>query len=566
MSAKTVSLNEVLKEKLRDPEFRQAYELEECQEMTEQAIERIALSLLDPHPANPRLIYRDDVIEGIAAQIEDRGGFDPAYALLVRPLNGRYQIVQGHHRWKAAERAKLDEVPCWVRELSDAEAYMLLALGNVQGELSPLEIGRHALRVVELGNGGAGRKSGISQYARKLGRTQGYVTQVRQAAEVLASIKPISQLMGFLDKAQHLTAVHRAPQDLWQMLADWLIAEEKSVGQVEDMVKDVLKLDVGDSWGAFFLPLKLLAQSFIATGRPGPDEVKAIAQLAGQIKSIIEANRQELGDSFPFTAEGFEAWLIQGIGAGAWEKQAMQDYLSNVVAAAQAARKPAAADVKVGEWYRLGRHLLYCGDTGKAAFWEHLPDVPFAFADPPYNADTADWDRDFVWEHDWLQDKAAIVAVTPGIGSLQRFFRQETQMPYRWAISAWIDNGMTRGALGFGNWIYIALFTQDASLYRTTQDQIRCSIKPSEKIIEYKGKKPSALLEQLLELFTELGDMVIDPFLGAGTTLFAADALGRRCIAGEKQVELCNAVINLWQEKTGQRAEELDDFRVETID
>jgi ParB-like chromosome segregation protein Spo0J len=49
------------------------------------------------------------------------------------------------HRALAARKAGLTEVPCWVRELSDDDAYIALVLNNTQGELHALEIGRHAL-------------------------------------------------------------------------------------------------------------------------------------------------------------------------------------------------------------------------------------------------------------------------------------------------------------------------------------------------------------------------------------------------------------------------------------
>lgn len=45
--------------------------------------------------------------------------------------------------------------------------------------------------------------------------------------------------------------------------------------------------------------------------------------------------------------------------------------------------------VKAGQWWRLGKHLLYCGDTSQEAFYSKLPKTLFAFADPPYNAKAA---------------------------------------------------------------------------------------------------------------------------------------------------------------------------------
>jgi hypothetical protein len=74
-----------------------------------------------------------------------------------------------------AERAGIATVPCWIREMSDADAYMALALNNAQGELSPLEIGLHALG------------SGLSQraYAEQVGMAQTTLVHRWQAAEVL---------------------------------------------------------------------------------------------------------------------------------------------------------------------------------------------------------------------------------------------------------------------------------------------------------------------------------------------------------------------------------------------
>ena len=104
--------------------------------------------------------------------------------------------------------------------MDDDEAHMQLVLGNVQGELRPIEIGVHALQVVELGEPGRGKEGGIKEYARQLGRSHTYIIQIRQAAEVLSAIKWVSQLTHFLDKAQHLAAIHKADEGLWQILVD----------------------------------------------------------------------------------------------------------------------------------------------------------------------------------------------------------------------------------------------------------------------------------------------------------------------------------------------------------
>ena len=209
--------------------------------------------------------------------------------------------------------------------------------------------------------------------------------------------------------------------------------------------------------------------------------------------------------------------------------------------------------VEVGQWWRLGGHLLYCGDTSQPEFYGAIDGAAFAFADPPYNAGVADWDTAFEWNHDWLIERAPVVAVTPGIASAFTFARK-TAMPYRWTAACWISNGMTRGELGFGNWIPTFLFSEK-SLHRTAQDFLKVTINISETdATGHKGRKPSELLLWLIETFTAQGEMVIDPFLGSGTTLFAAEKSGRACIGGELNPGYCCEIIARWEAMTGQTA------------
>src|SRR5436190_22173863 len=83
----------------------------------------IPLDQLDPHPQNPRLFQREDVVDAICASINGHG-FDPAHAIIVRPVADRFQVLSGHHRRAAAERAGLGSIPAWVREMDDEAAYM----------------------------------------------------------------------------------------------------------------------------------------------------------------------------------------------------------------------------------------------------------------------------------------------------------------------------------------------------------------------------------------------------------------------------------------------------------
>lgn len=209
----------------------------------------LPLEQLQPHPDNPRLNLREEVVAGIAEQIATRGGFSQEYALLVRPVAGGYEIVAGHHRAEAARQAGLTEVPCWVRTMSNEEAYMELGLGNTQGELTPLEVGLHAYGAVELGKGGKGAAGGLSAYARGIGRTKGYLSQLVAAAQVYTNVrsKPFTQGNRIESKTKHFYEISRAPQEHWPLLVQRLLAEDWTVETTHAAVEEFLAVALTDA-------------------------------------------------------------------------------------------------------------------------------------------------------------------------------------------------------------------------------------------------------------------------------------------------------------------------------
>ena len=221
---------------------------------------------------------------------------------------------------------------------------------------------------------------------------------------------------------------------------------------------------------------------------------------------------------------------------------------------------PVTTDIEpqVGEWYQLGNHRIYCGDTSQPDFYDNVPDAAFAFADPPYGLGVDVWDTEFYFDHDWLIDKAPIVAVTPGQNSLQRLL-VGTEMPYKYSMASWITNGMTHGAIGYQNWILIALFAREGiSLFRQSQDIVRVTIQTQgNTLTAHKGRKPSQLMLKLFDTFCDTGDVIIDPFLGSGSSLFAAEASDRVFYGGDLSPEYIKKTIERWQGITGLKAAKL---------
>ena len=101
----------------------------------------VPLSSLRASRFNPRRNFSEAQLDELATSIRERGLVQP---LVVRPLGGgdRYEIVAGERRWRAAQRAKLHEVPVVIRTLSDQEAIEIAIIENVQREdLNAIEEG-----------------------------------------------------------------------------------------------------------------------------------------------------------------------------------------------------------------------------------------------------------------------------------------------------------------------------------------------------------------------------------------------------------------------------------------
>jgi ParB family transcriptional regulator, chromosome partitioning protein len=102
------------------------------------ATRTLPVAFLRPGKFQPRKFFGEEALTELAQSVREKGVLTP---ILVRPLGGdAYEIVAGERRWRAAQIAKLHDVPVVVRELADAEALELAIIENVQrADLNPIE-------------------------------------------------------------------------------------------------------------------------------------------------------------------------------------------------------------------------------------------------------------------------------------------------------------------------------------------------------------------------------------------------------------------------------------------
>ena len=107
----------------------------------------IPVASIEPHPGQPRRIFQEEALAELAASIQARGVIQP---IIVRPHGHRFQIVAGERRWRAAQKARLHEIPAIVREFSDDETLEVALIENIQRQdLNAIEEAQAYRRLVD---------------------------------------------------------------------------------------------------------------------------------------------------------------------------------------------------------------------------------------------------------------------------------------------------------------------------------------------------------------------------------------------------------------------------------
>lgn len=107
----------------------------------------LRVDAIEPDPEQPRTEFREGPLKELALSLRRDGVLQHA---VVRPIGeGRWRLIAGERRWRAAKLAGLTEIPCLVREVTDAEAFELALVENLLREnLDPLDEGRAFRRLM----------------------------------------------------------------------------------------------------------------------------------------------------------------------------------------------------------------------------------------------------------------------------------------------------------------------------------------------------------------------------------------------------------------------------------
>jgi len=115
----------------------------------EKGVQQVPVGQLRASPFQPRTHMDEASIAELASSISEKGVLQP---IVVRPVDGGYEIVAGERRFRAARRAGLATVPAVVRDLSDQETLEIAIVENLQREdLNPMEEARAFKQLLDFG-------------------------------------------------------------------------------------------------------------------------------------------------------------------------------------------------------------------------------------------------------------------------------------------------------------------------------------------------------------------------------------------------------------------------------
>jgi ParB family transcriptional regulator, chromosome partitioning protein len=199
--------------------------------------QEISVDLIDPNPYQTRQRMKEDRLAELAESIKANGIIQP---VVVRPgMNGRFQLVAGERRWRAAKQAGKMTLPALVKELSNEQALEITIIENLQREdLNPIEQA-HAFERLS-------REFGLTQeqIASRTGKDRtsiaNFIRLLRLPVEIQEAIENEHLSLGH---GKVLCALIGFPDHLGKVARE-VITHKLSVRQTEELVAKVLNPEV----------------------------------------------------------------------------------------------------------------------------------------------------------------------------------------------------------------------------------------------------------------------------------------------------------------------------------
>ncbi|MGM7723394.1 nucleoid occlusion protein [Metabacillus sp. Hm71] len=212
-------------------------EIEQEQEATEEEqhkeeVKKILIQDIVPNRFQPRTVFSDEKIEELALTIRTHGIIQP---IVVREIDGKYEIIAGERRWRAVQTLGWEEIPAIVKDFNDTETASVALIENLQREeLSSIEEAVAYAKLLELHN--------LTQeaLAQRLGKGQSTIANKLRLLKLPQDVQ--DALLQKLITERHARALIplKDPEAQTKLLTE-IIDKQLNVKQTEDRVVRLLE-------------------------------------------------------------------------------------------------------------------------------------------------------------------------------------------------------------------------------------------------------------------------------------------------------------------------------------
>jgi len=204
------------------------------------------------------------------------------------------------------------------------------------------------------------------------------------------------------------------------------------------------------------------------------------------------------------------------------------------------------------DWLEIGNCRIACGDCLEILPELEAGSVDCVVTDPPYGCKKAKWDTEFPTKWYPLASSASrMIVITTGSSGLADSIPLVGK-DFVDVIAAWNANSLTRGPIGFNNWI-AAVIAKAKPKKPNNQNILRFAVRG--QMPDHPCPKPIEYMELLVERVTNTSDLILDPFMGSGTTGVACIQTGRRFIGIEIEPKYFSIaekrIRNAWENRQG---------------
>ncbi len=200
----------------------------------------VAIADIFPNPLQPRHDFDDEALNELSASIATLGVIQPI--TLRRREDGKYTIISGERRWRASQKAGLDTLPAYIREVDDEDLHAMALVENIQRQdLNAIEIALGMQRLID--ECGLTQEAMAEKVGKKRSTVSNYMRLLSQPSEVQLALKEGVISMG------HAKAIAALEPSLQIKAMKRCVKKGLSVRQVEALARKMTEVSITDVEG-----------------------------------------------------------------------------------------------------------------------------------------------------------------------------------------------------------------------------------------------------------------------------------------------------------------------------